>query len=247
MHGLTKSHRAPTLDIVNRTFRNIELAISQQADDVSQLATRVAQLNLAEKPGAPEGPSRDSRLPDPIRRKPYNVTPNVAAVTAAALNAERAAHKLKKALLAARKEPLLNMKVQKATPPPVAFSTPGRPVHQHDPISPPSVGVIPQPSFAGLKLDGAVFSPPPATPSTSASTWSLPPDDFSPSAAPLGGTRRGATAPKKHGSVPLKRAPGTSPSPAPAPASFDWGPLPTFHTPPKQTSSFFKIDASKKT
>ena len=226
---------------MNRTFRNIELAISQQADDVSQLASRVASLNLSEKPGAPEGPARDARLPDPIRRKPYNVTPNVAAVTAAALNAERAAHKLKKALLAARKEPLLNVKVQKASPPPVAFSTPGRPAIQLESASPPSASV-PQPSFAGLKFDSPVFSPPPATPSTSG-TWTLPPDDFSPSATPMAGSRRGATAPKKHGSVPLKRAPGTSPSPAPAPASFDWGPLPTFHTPPKQTSSFFKIDS----
>ena len=40
---------------------------------------------------------------------PYNVTPDVAVTTAATLNAERSAQRLKKPLLTVRVEPLLNI------------------------------------------------------------------------------------------------------------------------------------------
>ncbi|TFK27125.1 hypothetical protein FA15DRAFT_692647 [Coprinopsis marcescibilis] len=230
------SIKAPTLDVVNRTFRNIELAIAQQAGDVSDLATRVAKLNMNEKPGpaAPMTPVRDSRLPDPIRRQPYNVTPNVAAVTAAALNAERSAQRLKKALLAARKEPLLNVQVTKAAPPPVAFSTPfSTPKKPNTAESLSNVAAIP------LNLSGFVFTPPPTTPQNSLSNWELPADDdFSPTQH-AAGNRRGATVPKKHGTVTLKRTLGTTPPPADL--AFVWGELPTFnHTPVTSLVANFK-------
>ncbi|EAU85586.2 hypothetical protein CC1G_06299 [Coprinopsis cinerea okayama7 len=230
------SIKAPTLDIVNRTFRNIELAISQQADDVSQLVARAAKLNLEDQPSTPSTPARDARLPDPVRRQPYNVTPNVAAVTAAALNAERSAHRLKKALLSARKEPLLNVKVNSATPPPVAFTSTNTPAKK-----PPSEAAFGGPAVP-IDLSGVVFTPPP--PSTS--SWSLPASDSTPS-SPVPTGRRGATVPKKHSTVQLKKTPGTPPTTPPVP-SFDWGPLPSFHNSPRTTlaASFTKIDTTKK-
>ena len=48
------------------------------------------------------------------KRSTINVTANIAVTTAAALNAERAAQRLKKALMNARKEPLLNKQAAEA-------------------------------------------------------------------------------------------------------------------------------------
>uniref|UniRef100_A0A0W0F345 Nucleoporin Nup159/Nup146 N-terminal domain-containing protein n=1 Tax=Moniliophthora roreri TaxID=221103 RepID=A0A0W0F345_MONRR len=252
--------RAPSIDTVNRTYRNIDIAIQQQSDDVARLTSRVKKLDLSVPSTSLLRQSvagRDPRLPDPIVRRPFNVTPDVAVTTAAALNAERSAHKLKTALLAARKEPLLNMTAvaaMKGSDVPVAFNTPqkksgdGNGFHFNTPIqgslftdpsspSPPSQGEIPG--------------------------WNnFPEDHFNPS-TPVSSSRRGTTrrihdtrrspAIGHSSSSPLGSSPhasglGTNPnvvpsatfgSPSPAvkatpsaaSSSFDWGPLPEFNKP----------------
>ncbi|KAH9038586.1 hypothetical protein EDB84DRAFT_1437153, partial [Lactarius hengduanensis] len=115
------SIKPPSFDTINRTSRNIDLAIRQQTVDVSALSARVAKLNLDS--GSPLGTPSRIRERDVVRR-PLDVTPHVASTTAAALNAEQSAHRLKEALLAVRTEPLLNTQAAHAKPAPRAFDTP---------------------------------------------------------------------------------------------------------------------------
>jgi len=226
--------RAPSLDTINRTYRNIDIAIQQQADDVTKLTSRISKLTIksSRSPKLQYHPTRDARLPDAIvSRRPYNVTPHVAATTAAALNAERSAHKLKRALLAARKEPLLNTKATTALPPPSGFKTPQKASLAR------SFGTGKSSLFPAAR--GPVADPT-AVP---VPDWTLPEDNFNPSTPPA--ARRGAGVTKRqHMSVPLKKSggsPGPSP-PAPA-ASFDWGPLPVF----EQTQGTTMVEAIRLT
>ncbi|KAJ7056555.1 hypothetical protein C8F01DRAFT_1257223 [Mycena amicta] len=203
--------RAPTLDTLNRTFRNMDIALDNQATDVEKLAGRVAKLSMASsQPNRHSG--RDARLPDPVaRQRPPNVTPHVAVTAAAALNAERSAHRLKRALLAVRKEPLLNTQAASAPPAPLAFKTPQR------------TGA-PVPTFSLGSL------PSPVTPNMVG--FDFPEDDFNPSSPPPS-TRRGGgggSRSRVSTSVPLKRSPGQAPV-TPSPPAFDWGPIPTFGKP----------------
>ncbi|KAH9057852.1 hypothetical protein EDB87DRAFT_1792581 [Lactarius vividus] len=194
------SIKPPSLDTVNRTSRNIDLAIRQQTVDVSALSARVAKLNLDS--GSPLGTPSRIRERDVVRR-PLDVTPHVASTTAAALNAEQSAHRLKEALLAVRTEPLLNTQAAQAKPA-RAFDTPQKPT------------VDPTPS-AGASKGTNLFSTPFSLPPLSAGTGSA-------SSSPPASAGRRASTQKYHSkSVPLKSAPtvGTPPKP-----SFDWGPLP---------------------
>lgn len=118
------SIKAPSLDTINRTSRNIDLAIRQQSTDISTLTSRAAKLNI--DGGSPSSTPSRARERELVRR-PLDVTPHVASTTAAALNAEQAAHHLKKALVAVRPQPLLNTQVANARPAPRAFDTPQRP------------------------------------------------------------------------------------------------------------------------
>jgi nucleoporin NUP159 len=131
------------------------------------------------------------------------VTPHVASTTAAALNAEQAARRLKEALLAVRTEPLLNKQAANARPALRAFDTPQKP--DADLAS------------SGGSLGKGLFSTPlklsPRNASDSAGKGVSP---------PLG--RRSTSTQKHHAkSVQLKSTPtaGTTTKPA-----FDWGPLP---------------------
>jgi len=193
---------------------------------------------------------RDSRLPDlPGPRKPINITPNVAVTTAAALNAERSAHRLKRALLAIRKEPLLNTKAAAAPGAPLAFKSPSK----------PGSGAFSREmsGFEGLK--GSLFSEPLGkVPELDDEDWHLPEDHFDPSGShsnPGGsGSGRREKAKRGHrGGSALRRSPApesanseatgptttTALSSASAPVSFDWGPLPTFASPSSSKSTPF--------
>lgn len=190
--------RAPSLDTINRTSRNINIAIRQQSGDITALSSRIAKLNL--EGGSPSSTSSRARERDIVRR-PLDVTPHVASTTAAALNAEQAAHRLKEALLAVRTEPLLNKQAANARPALRAFDTPQK----------PDVDL----ASSGGSLDGGLLS----TPST-LSRHNVQ-DSAGRGVSPLPG-RRGTQ--KHHAkSVPLKSTPtaGTTTKP-----SFDWGPLP---------------------
>jgi len=203
------SFKAPSLDTINRSYQNIDRIIRERGDQVSDLTARISKLNVKDVANSPR---RDSRLRDSKSGRPYNVTPDVAVTTAAALNAERSAQRLKKALLAVRKEPLLNTK---------AASTSNTPLL-----------MTPQKSSNQPSAFPALLPPSPTSSSSAAMLdWtSLPEDNFNPNASPLPQSRRGGGSQRKHPSVPLKRSTGpseTSTATSIAP-SFDWGPLPTF-------------------
>ncbi|KAG1870708.1 hypothetical protein DFJ58DRAFT_652794 [Suillus subalutaceus] len=83
------SLKAPSLDTVNRTFRNIDISITQQGGDVAKLQQRMSKLDISSNGLG----SRDKRLESSVK-KPSAVIPHVAVTTAAALNAERSAQKL---------------------------------------------------------------------------------------------------------------------------------------------------------
>ena len=151
--------------------------------------------------GSPSSTPSRARERDLVRR-PLDVTPHVASTTAAALNAEQAAHRLKEALLAVRTEPLLNKQAVNARPALRVFDTP-----QKSDVDLAS---------SGGSLGGGLLSTP----------FTLPPLNVPESAGrgvspPLG---RRSTTQKHHAkSVQLKSTPtaGTITKPA-----FDWGPLP---------------------
>ncbi|KZV61757.1 hypothetical protein PENSPDRAFT_693128 [Peniophora sp. CONT] len=198
--------KPPSLDTVNRTFRNIDLAIEQQSADVAALSARISKLDLTRPPRART--RHDRATPEPTPR-PRAVTPSVAERTAAALSAERAAFKLKAALLNARSEPLLNTKASSAPPALHAFADPSRPA----PISAPSSGF---------------FSTPFTLPPLSSGDVTVP--------GPTAGRKRVASATHQK-SVQMKRegaTPAMSATPTPtsgggggvAKPTFDWGPLP---------------------
>jgi nucleoporin NUP159 len=196
--------RAPSLDTISRTYRNIDIAISQQSHDVAKLTSRMTELNL-------NTPSlvtvtRDKRLPDIVSRRPFNITPNVAVTTAAALNAERSAQKLKRALLAARKQPHLNTKAAQAPAPSIAF-TPPRSMLPSGLGGPSPIGIGAQrPMFddSDLLFDDLSASP-------------------SPSPLPTRRTRTGV----KHHNKPIALTRTSANRGSPAATNFDWGPLPT--------------------
>lgn len=208
IHGLSNRHlsdRAPSLDTINRTYRNIDIAIGQQADDVASLASRISQLDLSTSLDLPS--ARDPRLPDRAKR-PFNVTNPVAITTAAALNAERSAQKLKHALLATRKEPLLNTTAVSAPAPPTAFKTPQK------------LGPATNLGFS--------------TPDNSHLVGFDFPDESSREISPSG-SRRGAGFKRNNIARSVKRSPGNAAAQGPPAPAFDWGPLPTFNPPAKST------------
>lgn len=193
------------------------------------MTSRISKLKVAEEgPSAPI--SYQDESPSIGRRRPYNVTPNVAVTTAAALNAERSAHRLKKALLSVRKEPLLNTKAVSAPLAPVAFKTPQK-------VSDKGLFATQSSILGPLFGEPATPAPLISPPSIPLPAWNdLPEDDFNPTGpSPLQG-RRGATGQRKHQSVPLKRSNGSSAPLAPPPADFEWGPLPSFPSSPPSTS-----------
>lgn len=244
-------NRAPSLDTIYRTYNNIDVAISHQSDDVARLSSRVHKLRLKDKDHkspASSISSRDRRLPDDHRfsasasgsssglRGPINVTPNVAASTAAALNAERGAARLKKSLLKARKEPLLNTQAVDA---PIAFS---------DFKTPQKAGGSGTSTMSfnmsGWKGTFTAGTPTPAGGSRQAiadseesEEWENsgsfePIDSFGSPHPPAARHRAGSKHHTK--AVQLKKplpgpgvpSPAPAPAPAPTPAGFSWGPLP---------------------
>ncbi|KAL1701706.1 hypothetical protein EV121DRAFT_282457 [Schizophyllum commune] len=201
------SIRPPTLDVLNRTYRNIDLAINNDRELIDSLTARMANVSFGEGRSRAaklkDANRRDSRLPDPNPR-PLNVTPNVAVTTAAALNAERSAARLKRVLLAARPEPLLNKTAATAPAPPAVFQTPMKP------------GATPRtPAFDPKDAMWADFGE----------------DKFSPQTPTPAGRRGAGSGVRRHQPSPaVKKVPLSTPSPPP---NFSWGPLP----PPRAATS----------
>ncbi len=190
---------SPSLDTVNRTYRNIDTAIRQEQEAIDSLTKRLAAVDMARRSLPPSKTSatyRDPRLPD-AKSSPLAV-PYEAVTTAAALNAERSAQKLKHALLKLRQQPLLN-EPKTTTSPPLAFlsssqasGSPGG-VPFNTPLR------VPNSLFGGGGDDDFHLN-------TYTSTSKVRPKE------------------RKHPSVPLTKK-GDAPSASP---SFDWGPLPQY-------------------
>lgn len=207
--------RAPSLDTINRTFRNIELTIEQQRNEVARLASRVSQLSIRDKVPPPSVGGHRRQAGEHLRS--FTVTPNVAATTAAALNAERSARRLKNALLRVRKEPLLNVKASTAPTAPVDFSDKA---DEHA----GSLGDFER--ILEMKYeDLPTFK--------DRASWDIPPDNFSPTgSSTLSAGFRGSNKVKKRDQVAQRNSPGPTSSISPAqftPAGFEWGPLPNFN------------------
>lgn len=224
---------------MNRTYRNIDLAIDGQTERIAALVSRVAKLNLnALETSFPSPPPRNTRGrfglndedEDDRRSTTSNdgkrgwsgqalyrpeVTPSIAASTAAALNAERSAQRLKLALARARTTPLLNTQA----------------------VEP----ALPAPSLESLKRSLASRSDQPA-PAPFPSTESLEFSDLDSDAgqASPAESRSGRTRTSSHQkSVQLGRTQHQRlPS---AITSFDWGPMPA-PKPMTQLSSDLRAD-----
>ncbi|KIK81178.1 hypothetical protein PAXRUDRAFT_833034 [Paxillus rubicundulus Ve08.2h10] len=199
------SLRAPSLDTMNRTFRNIDIAIDQQKQEVTKLRLRMAKLDITEGVGARDKLGRSSS------KQPKNVTPNVAATTAAALNAERSAHRLKRALLATRTQPLLNT-VATATPVPTSSQTP-----QKATAVKPEVGTVedvsPLPTAPTMNFPTCLPVWTPLSPSEFGESLS---HDISPS------RNRGGS---KHHQKPIVLKKNNSPAGAAQTSPFEWKPV----------------------
>lgn len=245
------SFRPPSLDTINRTYRNIDMAIEQEEEDVANLTDRLAKLETSSSasPFISTYSTRDKRLPERSRRVGREVTPNIAASTAAALNAEHSAQKLKRALLSTRKEPLLNTKAVDASPPERELHTPRKPL-----LAPGSGLNVGAAFAAGLNggFPALAAGTTPATPafawtppppgSIPSPTWSLPP--FEPDASlgsssgGGGGLRgRGPREKEKQHAKPIQLHTGQKPPLPPPPAGFSWGPVPVIK--PRNTISIF--------
>ncbi|KAF8907368.1 hypothetical protein CPB84DRAFT_1822580 [Gymnopilus junonius] len=244
------SMRPPTLDTINRTYRNIELTIDQQSEDVARLTSRIAKLKVTEE--SPSPPKSDKyQSPSIGRRRPYNVTPNVAITTAAALNAERSARRLKKALLSVRKEPILNRKAVSAPSAPLDFKTPQKVFDKAlfatpFPMAEPLFGepVTPKPLMTPSSIPLPEFNLPEFN--------NVPEDNFNPIGPSPLQERRGASSQRKRTSVPsapLKRSTGSAVPLASPAVDFEWGPLPSFPSPVPTASlpkSFVSFSSVKK-
>lgn len=231
--------RAPSLDTIGRTYKNIDIAISRQADDVSKLAGRMSRLDLKSL--------SDQRLNFKGKR-PSNVAPDVAAATAATLNAERSAQKLKGALLKARRQPLLNTQALHA-PPPTMEDVPKMEKKVEEKKAVPADVPLPSmpKSLPPFQLPPReAFAPPVGSPGSSHGS-PVP-------AGPLAysGPER---AKKHHDKAPvLKRSAGTvgesmliAPTPVAVPAGFSWGPVPPPKSGPVNALPFsFSLSTSTK-
>ncbi|KAI0033097.1 hypothetical protein K488DRAFT_85252 [Vararia minispora EC-137] len=204
--------RPPSIDTINRTFRNIDVAIEHQLKDIKTLSTRLSKLDIADTPervirgNTPRGRNvPDRSTPEPFQPPPRQLTTSIAQRAAAALSAERSAHRLHAALVQTRTEPLLNTQAV------------GAPAARHVFVS--AHKALPTPAI--VASSDSFFSTP----------FTLPPfpEELTPHVGPAGFHRRTSqTGAAKHQKpVAFK---GESPSPSQSPA-FDWGPLPK--VPPK--------------
>lgn len=197
---------APALQTVNETYKNIAIALQERSQDIFNLQARWAQLDA---PSRRQTLTRyDSPVPAPTTSSVAPITPHIATLAAAALNAERSAQGLKNVLLGRKSGTQLNSQAVG-----VAAS-----VSVYDP---PIKDEQKDLSFA---WEGMSFQMPLTPVAAPIPAWMASPD-----VSQLGGSgSRSRGGGSRHGkSVPLK---GSS-TPSPDIANFDWG-LPG--TPPKR-------------
>ncbi|KAG1750246.1 hypothetical protein EDB19DRAFT_2022507 [Suillus lakei] len=220
----------PSLKFVVQSSNLVQGTIFGHPGDVTKLQKRMSKLDMSLNILG----SRDKRLSESSVKKPSAVIPHVAVTTAAALNAERSAQKLKRALLAVRKEPLLNNKAA-SKPAPTSFLTPSKAVVKQEPNTPTPIGFISLPSSALPAFNTPTFTQGGWSPETSINYDDSTSYTASSSRRPQRTPRHGSSA--KSAAMLKSESLEVSPTPAPkAPAAvFDWGPLPIIT--PKATLS----------
>ncbi|KAM0787301.1 hypothetical protein ACM66B_007077 [Microbotryomycetes sp. NB124-2] len=176
------SFKAPSLDSVNRAIRNISLAVTEKTFEIDELAVRLDLMRVKlDSPvksraaklqaNARQAIVQDALSSSVLRASPAGkarpaVHPGVLATASAALQAERSAVILKKALLACRPSPIVN---KVACEPPRALSL-------HEPLSDLRAAFAAGP-ITGDRLPLPRRPPPPSPPaldSETASTVSTP-------------------------------------------------------------------------
>lgn len=159
----------------------------------------------------------------------------MAASTAAALNAERSAQKLKRALLGLRQEPLLNTKAVTAVAPAITFETPQKPtVVKSESATPNASQVLGTDIFIG----DTVFLAPAALPGFESPS---PEPDDSPTNLLKA---RGRTTGKHHTKSATLKNPAAVGHATP-PTTFSWGPLPVQQNTAKTTPGFVPLSGSR--
>ena len=224
------------MDSANRAMRNIDRAIQDQGETIAGLTSRLKKIELSNT-SVPNNSltRRDPRLPE-LSQSSRTTIPDVAVTTAAALNAERSAAKLKKALLGMRGDkPILNIKATGGAPRNLLTTSRG-----------------PEPLGDG----GEDWASPAA-----ADPFELPKEDvFKPGAAMTGSSQTARGKPAKTHRAPAPTAPKanavfhsnvsvTSAKPSPPPKEFSWGPLPDFQaksSPPRSGVPFVSFGSVKK-
>ncbi|KAK0502059.1 hypothetical protein EDD18DRAFT_1426646 [Armillaria luteobubalina] len=208
---------APSSDTVNRTYRNIDIAIQQERDVIDHLGQKLSRIDL----NAPCSfvSKRDPRLPEPPSR-PCAIPPHAAVTTAAALNfAERSTQKLKRALLGLRKESLLNQPKANAPTPPVVF------LSAFQASGSTKEGVV---FNTPINIEGPLFGKGGADDNSFETGFEFPDDNDSfHLSTPLPTGRHGAGGGKNLGGGFFQKGPSATVTPLKAP-SFGWGPLPAF-------------------
>ncbi|KAG9095083.1 hypothetical protein FRC07_011152 [Ceratobasidium sp. 392] len=173
-----REFKVPSLDTINRTLRNIDVALAQKTDEIAALTARVDRMKL-------KAPKRKASTNGTVPLTlPAEETEKIKLASAAALNMERTSIRLKNALLQARPETPLNVSAVGApveprpnalakilpaptpmpapTPKPTTASTPA-------PAQTPSVSFAPKTPAFGARAQASLFAPkPPATPATPA-------------------------------------------------------------------------------
>lgn len=120
------SLKAPSLDSISRAIRNITVAVTEKMFEIDELALRLDMMRVSLDSPAPHARKArvrpvtvdDTLSSSILRMSPAakkaaspDMHPDVVAAARAALNAERSAAVLKKALLAARTSPIVNKSV----------------------------------------------------------------------------------------------------------------------------------------
>ncbi|KAJ1307666.1 hypothetical protein OPQ81_001759 [Rhizoctonia solani] len=157
-----REFKVPSIDTINRTMRNINSALAQKSEEITDLTARVDRLKL-------KAPRRKASLNMGPLALPPAENEKIKLASAAALNMERSSIRLKNALLQARTETPLNTTAVGAPveekPRALARVMPPKPSVPPTPAASVLLPAIPPATPAPAPAPSLpVFSQPPATP-----------------------------------------------------------------------------------
>lgn len=136
--------QAPTLDTIDRTCRNIKMALEERTEIVDKLSERVKTISSLARPSLAADLSTSSSPPAPM--------PSVN-IAVAALNSERSCLILKNALSNARQRPLFTEKVTRALPSAKSPHSETNPIFSRNMIPTPDMNALAGSSSSLLSHD----------------------------------------------------------------------------------------------